>query len=221
MNRIKISLVVILSILALCSAGCGTKEPVSDQADTCFIYTDGLLDDLCAIEYLSGKYDHAIIMPENPEGMKESPYASDKVQDEDALLGVASAWFKNVVPYSDDTDISEADLYLLGPLTEFADLLKGNPSLQSNKALLMAGDAKGPDGAGEEWNAVADVDAYRYVTENMTNLTQVTRPECEATYETKGYPFEAEFLDEYIASINAIDENICCYDLQAVSVVLP
>ena len=221
MNRIKISLVAILSILAVFFAGCGTNRPVSDQADTCFIYTDGLLDDLCAIEYLSGKYEYAIIMLENPEGLKDNPYASDKVQDEDDLLEVASAWFKNVTPYSGDTDLSVADFYLLGPITEFSDLLKSNPSLQSRRALLMAGDAKGPEGAGEEWNAVVDVDAYRYVTENMTNLTQVTRPECEATYETKGYPFEAEFLDEYIASMTTINENICCYDLQAVSVVLP
>ena len=85
----------------------------------------------------------------------------------------------------------------------------------------MAGDSEGPDGAGDEWNAVADIDAYRYVTENMRNLTQVTRPECEATYEANGYPFEAEFLDEYIVSMTTINENICCYDLQAVSVVLP
>jgi len=29
-----------------------------------------------------------------------------------------------------------------------------------------------PEGAGEEWNAMADPDAYRYVTENMTHLMQ-------------------------------------------------
>jgi len=69
-------------------------------------------------------------------------------------------------------------------------------------------------------NAIADVDAYRYVTENMPNLTQVTRPECENAYEKNGYPFEAEFLEEYIGSMTAMNENICCYDLQAVASLL-
>jgi hypothetical protein len=81
----------------------------------------------------------------------------------------------------------------------------------------MAGDSDGPDGAGKDWNAVMDIDAYRYVTGNMTDLVQMTRPDCENEYEANGYPFEAQFLDEYTAKMKSMDENLCCYDLQAVA----
>jgi hypothetical protein len=84
----------------------------------------------------------------------------------------------------------------------------------------MAGDSDGPDGAGEDWNAVKDIDAYRYVTEKMTGLNQITRPDCEKAFEENGYPFRAKYLDEYISSMEAINENVCCYDLQAVALQL-
>ena len=51
----------------------------------------------------------------------------------------------------------------------------------------------------------------------MTDLVQITRPACESEFEANGYPFEAVFLKEYINQMNSMDENVCCYDLQAVS----
>lgn len=208
-----ISLFTIAALISVCLAGCKDTK----TADTCFIYTDGLLDDLCAIEYLGSKYDHAVIMVEKPEEIAESQFASEKIKDENDLLGAAGEWFSDVISYSEVNDISEADLFLLAPLSGFAELLKEEPSLMSYMALLMAGDSDGPSGAGEEWNAIADIDAYRYVTENMKNLVQMNRFECENEYETNGYPFEAQYLDEYTKRMNSINENVCCYDLQAVA----
>ncbi len=46
---------------------------------------------------------------------------------------------------------------------------------------------------------------------------QMTRPDCEAEFEANGYPFDAVFLNEYITQMNSMDENVCCYDFQAVS----
>lgn len=57
----------------------------------------------------------------------------------------------------------------------------------------------------------------RKVTGSMTELIQMTRPECEKAYEDQGYPFQAQFLDEYTERMRSIDENVCCYDLQAVA----
>ena len=37
--------------------------------------------------------------------------------------------FQNISKYSDSTDISKADFYILAPLTEFAELLKTIPHL--------------------------------------------------------------------------------------------
>ena len=208
----------LFAILAVCMAGCGGQRSGPVHSDTCFIYTDGLLDDLCAMEYLAERYDHAVIMLHNPNELADSQYASHKVKDERALLNTVSQWIVSAAVYSDSADISEADLHLLARLTEFADMLKEDPSLCSKLALLMAGDSDGPDGAGEEWNAAADTDAYRYVTENMTDLLQATRPECEAEYEKNGYPFQAQFLDEYVEKMSSIGENLCCYDLQAAAI---
>lgn len=223
MTDTKRKLITIFSIcftLIICCSGCGNQASDQVQSDTCFIYTDGLLDDLCALEYLSKSYDNAVILLQDPEGLADSVYASDTVTDESSLTDAASQWFENVTVYSDSADISEADIYLLAPLTEFAELLKKDPSLESGHALLMAGDSDGPDGAGEDWNAVKDIDAYRYVTENMTGLVQMTRPDCENAYEENGYPFEAEYLDEYVSQMESINDSVCCYDLQAVALYL-
>ena len=206
--------------LLLMLTACGAQEsqkPEAVQSETCFIYTDGLLDDLCAIEYLSDKYDNAIIMLHDPDGLAGNPYAAGEVTDEKSFYEAVSGWYAGVTPYSDGMDISGADFYLLGPLTDFAELLKNDRSLESHRALLMAGDSDGPDGAGKDWNAVMDIDAYMYVTGNMTDLVQMTRPDCENEYEANGYPFEAQFLDEYTAKMKSMNENLCCYDLQAVA----
>lgn len=147
----------------------------------------------CAIEYLAGHYDHAVIMLQDPNGLAGSQYAAKQVKDEKSLLDTVSQWYESVESYSDSTDIAEADLYLFAPLTEFAELLKKSPSLKSNRAVLMAGDSAGPEGAGEEWNAMADPDAYRYVTENMTNLMQATRPDCEMNMRKTDTLFRCRF----------------------------
>ena len=223
MNVSKSKLIPILFIcftLIVCSSGCGSQASNPVQSDTCFIYTDGLLDDLCALEYLSKSYDNAVILLQDPEGLADSVYASGTVTDESSLIAAASQWFDDVALYSDSEDISGADFYLLAPLTEFAGLLKEEPSLESKHALLMAGDSDGPDGAGEDWNAVKDIDAYRYVTENMTDLVQMTRPDCENAYEEDGYPFDAQYLDEYVSRTESINDSVCCYDLQAVALYL-
>ena len=70
-----ISLFTIAALISVCLAGCKDTK----TADTCFIYTDGLPDDLCAIEYLGSKYDHAVIMVEKPEEIAESQFASEKI----------------------------------------------------------------------------------------------------------------------------------------------
>lgn len=214
------NIVIILTLTVIVTAlfaGCGSTKSDAVQSDTCFIYTDGLLDDLCAIEYIAERYDNAVIMLQDPEGLKDNPYASPEVTDKDSFFDTVSPWFNSITPYTEAADITKTDFYLLAPLTEYAGLLKSNPSFKSKRALMMAGDSDGPDGAGEDWNAIQDIDAYRYVTENMTDLVQMTRPDCEGEFEANGYPFEAVFLDEYISQMSSIDENVCCYDLQAVS----
>ena len=41
----------------------------------------------------------------------------------------------------------------------------------------------------------------------------------EVKYEKNGYPFQAQFLDEYVEKMSSIGENLCCYDLQAAAIL--
>ena len=70
------------------------------------------------------------------------------------------------------------------------------------------------------WNGVAFTILYQAAGATASGLVQMTRPECEAEYETNAYPFKATFLGEYISRMSSMNENVCCYDLQAVSLYL-
>ena len=54
------------AVFMICLTSCQAGEPGEARSASCkascFIYTDGLLDDLCAAEYLSGRYDSAVIL---------------------------------------------------------------------------------------------------------------------------------------------------------------
>ena len=100
-----ISLFVLSGIVALGLTVRGAGKTETILTDTCFIYTDGLLDDMCAIEYLSKKYDNAIIFLQNPTGLADNQYASDKVTDETSFFDVISKWFTSVASYHDSADI--------------------------------------------------------------------------------------------------------------------
>ena len=45
-KKYRLSIFALLVIVTVCAAGCGSRKPDPVRADTCFIYTDGLLDDL-------------------------------------------------------------------------------------------------------------------------------------------------------------------------------
>ena len=187
----------------------------------CFIYTDLFLDDLCAVEYLSLHYENAVYFVTLENEIKGSAYASCIVQSAADFEKTAKGFFSGTVTdfCSTGTVAPDADVFLLAPLTDFVKIIKQCPSVIGNKALMMGGIRPGPDGAENEWNASADVSAYRYTLEHMKNLRQVTRNECLRLYAENGYPFNCSFLPEYIKKMNAIGENVTCFDLQAVSVI--
>ena len=62
-------IVVLFAVVFTCFCECGSQKTDTVHTETCFIYTDGLLDDLCAIEYLAGHYDHSVIMLQDPNGL--------------------------------------------------------------------------------------------------------------------------------------------------------
>ena len=94
---------------------------------------DSLLDVICAIEYLAEKYDNAVIMLQDPEGLKDNSYASPAVTGENIFFDTVSPWFSSITPYTDSADITQTDFYLLSSLTEYVELLRVNPSFKSKR----------------------------------------------------------------------------------------
>ena len=54
---------------------------------------------------------------------------------------------------------------------------------------------------------------------SMTDLVQMTRPDCESEFEANGYPFEALFLDEYITQMNSMDDKPGVVQMSSVKMV--
>lgn len=185
----------------------------------CFIYSDAFLDDICAAEMLAGYYESARVFVTLEDEIKGSDYCSDSVTDGKEFISLMNGLFSGgAKPYAAGEPLpADCDIYLLAPLTDFAELLKQAPSLADNYCVMMAGINAGAGGALNEWNASRDPDAYDFVVTQMKNLRQVTRNECLELYEKNGYPFECRFMPEYIGKMNAIGENLTCFDLQAVA----
>lgn len=188
------------------------------KKDVCFIYTDAFLDDICATEMLADKYERAIVFVTLEGEIRGSAYCSDRVTDGSEFLSLMSELFdKGATAYRIGDSLPEdADLYLLAPLTDFAEIICRNTEIEDNFCVMMAGINPGVGGALNEWNASRDSLSYDFVVSQMHRLRQVTRNECLELYEKNGYPFECRFMDEYIEKMKNIGENLTCFDLQAV-----
>ena len=191
------------------------------KKERCFIYTDLFLDDLCAVQFLGTVYENATVFVTLGDKIAGSDYASDRVQSEKDFFEVCSRFFTGETkPFCEGERVPRnADIILLAPLTDFEKLLQNQPEIAEQNALMMGGIFAGADGALNEWNASADENAYRYTVKTLKNLRQVTRNECLALFAENGYPFDAEFLPEYIEKMKKIGENLTCFDLQAVSII--
>ena len=183
----------------------------------CLVYSDLLLDDLCALEFLATKFDSITVVAINAQELTESDYASTMV----ATLNEAEIhlqfWFNSVrvIDGNEDYNLEEEyDLVLsLAQATRVVDDLERYDWLKD----LPFGAMIGPD---EEWNAARDLEAYHKLVEMGTHAVIVQAGWCEQQYEEAGYPIETTFQHEYISKMNSLGDSVCCYDLQAVSEIL-
>lgn len=188
----------------------------------CIVYTDLLLDDLCAIQWLAKMYDNVCILPCCLNSWSNSKYGTDdsfndmcekiKSWGDVEIVGPANNCIK---------EFEDSDLYLLAPLTEFVELVEDEEELEfllNFPTVMMAGEELGEDGVGNEYNAVKDEYAYKFIIKNIKTLCQVTDKMCKKLFKDRGYPFESEYLEEYIEKIGEIEgEEVYCPDLQAVT----
>lgn len=190
-----------------------------NKSSKCIIYTDLILDNLYAIQWLTKMYNKIYILHCNLNNWRGSEYKMN--------YSLNSVWEKirswgDVVIIGQDyepiKELEESDLYLLAPLTEFVKLVENEEFkfFMNLPTVMLAGEEIGEDGAGSEYNAMQDEDAYKFVIKNVKTLCQVTKKMCKRMFKEKNYPFKAEYLEEYIEKIGKIDgEEVYCNALQA------
>lgn len=191
-------------------------DPSHITSDYCVVYTDLLLDDLCAIQLLSYRYRKVCIIAVNHNDLPTSDYAYDGCNIF-TVISKLKEWFDDVVVRIDALSCSnvtvannEADCYSLANATAIVKDLEAGFKYKSITAMIGSSE--------EEWNASQDVEAYHKLL--TYGIKQVSFEDCEKLYAEKGYHgFDKyiEYLPTYISKMNAINDSICCFDFQAVA----
>lgn len=188
-------------------------DPIVVGSDCCVVYSDLLLDDLCAIEELSRRYNKIYLVAVNSEQLKDSPYSSDKVHklvDADAEI---SEWFDSTIIRNDSVSahgnsVDGADAYCLCSATKIVeDLKSGKCNFRSITARMGTSlPARLDDG---EHNAAQDPKSYMELSKY--NVRFVTASDCRNLYQRNNYyKGDYKFLSEYVDKMSALNEEPCC-----------
>lgn len=192
--------------------------------ETILVYSDILLDDLCAIEYLSKIYKNIVIIVVNASDLPTSDYASDRVRSVRAVSMLLHKWFNSAIVHSGTSGYSFSQallksitrVYSLAPMTNIVNDLTRHPVLRGIPITLMAGAEHGENGAKNEWNAVADLKAYKEFFRLAKRYDQFTWFDCVDLYNRRGIPFVSVFQAEYDAKMHKLNESTANFDLQTV-----
>ena len=190
------------------------------------VYTDGLLDDLCALEELSKKYKKALIILVNGSDLPTSDYAMNNYDMMKFSVDVKS-WFTDATVIQDAfmlsdvcelTPDSNCVVYCLCNATAISKDLHMLKSVRELHAMI--GSSHTYSTVDEEWNAAQDIDAYGRLLDaigNNSNWHQYTSVECEQfIHSPSEKPEQLKYYDVYINKMRAMGENQCCYDLKCI-----
>lgn len=196
------------------------------------IYTDMLLDDLCAIELLSYKYKSAVILVANSDDLPSSNYAADNYNIVKANNDVKT-WFKdNVVFVKDSLELRDVCEFtpehrvtvfcLCNAKAIVRDLEYIEPNLKNLAAMIGSSHEFNPNDP--EWNANQDLEAYKVLQEfinSNSNCLQVTAGECEDSYNPEDGTYNwLKYSSAYLNKMTQLNENTCCYDLRCILLAL-
>ena len=186
--------------------------------DWVVVYSDLLLDDLCALEELGRRYKNIYLIAVMFNDLPSSPYASKRVRCLADIEEYLNKWFgKAVIATSplvkNGHTVNGADCFLLCNATHIAvDLEAG---IVFNNIVGMIGNDSTFRDDDDEWNASQDIKSYQILRSYI--MTQVTKGKCEELYDKNCYyGGDYEFLAEYVEKMTRIKDSAACYDLQAV-----
>lgn len=192
------------------------------------IYTDGLLDDLCALQELSKHYKSAVVILSNCDDLSKSEYAADRYNPF-MLLNDLSNWFKECTLVLDECGLHNIcnftkgfDVYCLCKATAIMhdiDLIS-----KADNVYAMIGSSNNFDSNDGEWNASQDIEAYKQLLEvigSKGNWVQYTSTDCESFKRSNNTnPEQLKYYKQYMSKMNKLNEHTCCYDLQCVYMAL-
>lgn len=202
------------------------------------IYTDLLLDDLCALEVL-GKWcksqnKKAMLVGTCLDELHNSVYGSPHVRNLTQARTYLDKWFGKYELVSEKSKryrynpemiiviCSVTAFYrdltnwlIFNDRVNFFDAYKTGQFVRP--IYIMGGSSKAKDGIGTEYNASADKQAFTELLKsrwvqyyfNETCLKLFDK----YGYETKALNFKPEFLDEYLTTMSKLGENLYCPDL--------
>lgn len=193
----------------------------------CLVYTDLLLDDLCALEKLSEHYDGVFIYPYAPEriGQPDNEYASANIASLEEAIATLKVWFGFAAEVGERgmeaVHPLVTDVFVLCALTDVVRHLKKFPTLADHDFCLMAGSKPGADYCQPtEWNQQLDPEAYNefFSLVRPSRVKQYTNTELEKLGDTADGSME--FYAEYVTRMGEIKDIPYCPDLVAVQLYL-
>ena len=191
---------------------------------TCVIYTDVMLDDLCALEVLSQHYDNAVVVMLSPDDVGKSVY-SPKGFTVDNVCSSIKNTFKNAkvitVPVSNTAYLETCDEYDVFSLGSAIYIMSDMAVLEPKMSNLVAmiGSREG-DGI-SEWNASLSVEAYINLKTFISRYPKshlFTSEDCDELYDKNHYwgRDNSHMVKLYEKCMRGAGESVTCYDLQAV-----
>lgn len=156
------------------------------NSDTAVIYTDLLLDDLCALDYLSHKYKRALVIAVNTADLPTSNYTLDNfdlTKAEDLLQKMFNGQVHIITtPIGKVQDIkfnknSRFDVYCLSNATYIMeDLVLIENNIKNLYTMIGMDHSVNPEDT--EWNASQDLQAYvklcNYIKEHSGYCQQIS-----------------------------------------------
>lgn len=192
------------------------------------IYTDGLLDDLCAIQELSKHYKSAVVILTDYNELNKSDYAAYNYNPFTLRIDLSS-WFKECTMVIDKCELDSVceftrgfDVYCLAKATSVIrdfDLIS-----KADNLYAMIGSSNVFNNNDKEWNASQDITAYEKLLEAINtkdNWKQFTSTDCEVFKRSSNVkPESLKYYKQYMEKMTKLNENTCCYDLQCVYMAL-
>ena len=190
--------------------------------EACLVYSDLLLDDLCAIQKLSSYFKDMYLVPcDIQDDYAENDY-SPANRSVPEVIELIRGWFRKVsVAENINGKLDGVEhVFILARATEVVADIRKNDWMKELQFCFMGGSYPGleaennPDNL--EWNHSRDRKAYTALFREFDlDITQFTFKDCEELADMNDT--KMQFYQEYVETMERLGDSTCCPDLSAVT----